>query len=163
MMRCAPLTRSRRQRPTLRLAIVAFTVLLASQAAAQAPADASRTQTAGWHWRLAGLVIDKEQQVAVLAQGQDTRSLVIGDELDGWTLAVIRRSEVVLTNAGQQMTLGLEGLPPEIAAAMARARDEQDAATSAVEQASQQQRQDQATAESALAHATQVMRSAATR
>jgi hypothetical protein len=147
-MRCAPL--------------ILF-CLLTTNVLGQTPADASRNSSAVWHWRLAGILIDSDLHLALFAQGGDTRSLVVGDEIDGWTLAAVHRRDVMLRNANQEMTLGLEGLPPEIEDAIAQAKIKFDAATQAVEQASRQQQQDQATAETALAHATQAMHGGLTR
>ncbi len=87
-----------------------------SRDAAPHPADAA------WGWRLTGLVIGPGLREAMLAKEGETRAVLEGETVDGWTVTLIGRGEVTVQAGGKARVLKVAGMSPDELAALARER-----------------------------------------
>jgi hypothetical protein len=114
-----------------------------------------------WRWHLTGIVIGPHVQEALFGTENETRVVALGAQLDGWTLTAIRPGGVTLRRQSEEKRLGAdEWLPDDVRAADSLRRLQQFEARTAASAALEQQRDDQANAESALTQATEAMRQA---
>jgi hypothetical protein len=136
----------------------AFEIAQAGSVPARVAPDGTYPGSADWHWRLTGTVIGPEVREAVFAQGDETRTVDQGREIDGWTLSAVESGKAILTRAEQTRTVSVDGLD-EVAsgraalptAAAARAADE------SVKQTLAKQSSDEKAAENILHQATKAM------
>jgi hypothetical protein len=71
---------------------------------------AARPEAADWRWRLTGTVVGPGLREAVFAQGNETRTVGEGREIDGWTLSAVEFGKAMLTRAEQTRTVSVDGL-----------------------------------------------------
>ena len=115
----------------------------------------------GWRWHLTGIVLGPHLQEALFGAESETRVVLLGAQLDGWTLTDIRPGGVTLRRQGEEKRLGAdEWLPDDARAADSLRRLRQFEAQKAASAALERQREDQANAETALTQATQAMQQA---
>ena len=122
---------------------------------ARAAGDAAEQ---AWPWQLTGIVLTPALREALFTTGGQTRVVVEGEQIDGWTLSAVAAGTVTLRKNATVKRLGPDAwIPDEIRAAdsLRRAADARAAQAAAGALANQQQ--DQATAESALGVATEQM------
>jgi len=103
-----------------------------------------------WHRRLAGIVISRERRTALFALPGDTRSVGLGEQIDGWLVTEIRPDGVTIEAAGETRQLTPEAEAPGDARPVPTARPPASAAHI-------EQRRQEAAAEAALAAATAKM------
>lgn len=129
-----------------------------------APASAADGGAASKHdlrWHLTGVIIGPHVTEALFGTDTETRVVLPGGQLDGWTLTDIRPGSVTLRRPGEEKRLGAdEWLPDDARAADSLRRMQQFEAQRAAAAALEQQRQDQANAETALTQATEEMQRA---
>jgi hypothetical protein len=128
------------------------------------PARAANDQAVArgdWRWHLTGVIIGPQLHEALFGTENETRVVELGAQLDGWTLTDIRPSGVTLRKRDEEKRLGAdEWMPDDARAADELRRLQQFEAARAASGALEQQRQDQANAESALGKATAEMQRA---
>ena len=117
-----------------------------------------------WRWHLTGVVIGPALREALFGTENETRVVVLGGQIDGWTLTEIWPGGVTLRNHDQEKRLGAdEWLQDDTRAADSLRREREFEAAQAAAAALEQQRQDQADAETALGKATAAMQRATPR
>jgi len=128
------------------------------------PARAAENDAAArhdWRWHLTGVVIGPTLREALFGTENETRVVVLGAQIDGWTLTEVRPGGVTLRDHDQEKRLGAdEWLQDDARAADSERRARQFEAGQAAAAALEQQRQDQANAETALGEATAAMQQA---
>jgi hypothetical protein len=114
-----------------------------------------------WRWHLTGIVRSPHLQEALFGTASETRVVLLGAQLDGWTLTDIRPGSVTLRRKDEEKRLGAdEWLPDDARAADSLQRLQQFEAQKAASAALERQREDQANAETALTQATGAMQKA---
>jgi hypothetical protein len=118
----------------------------------------SGPDAADWHWRLTGTVVGPEVREAVFAQGNETRTVGEGREIDGWTLSAVEFGKAMLTRAEQTRTVSVDGLD-EVASGRAALPTfaAVRAANEAVKRTLAKQSADEKAAENILHQATKAM------
>jgi hypothetical protein len=145
----------------LRQALCAALLGLCLAASARAAGDNGAVSQPDLRWHLTGVIIGPHVNEALFGTDTETRVVPLGAELDGWTLAEIRLGSVTLRRQGEEKRLGAdEWLPDDERAADSVRRLQQFEAQSAASAALQQQRDDQANAETSLTQATEEMQRA---
>jgi hypothetical protein len=125
------------------------------------PASDGAAARQEWRWHLTGIVVGPHLQEALFGTGSETRVVLLGAQLDGWTLTDIRQGGVTLRRKDEEKRLGAdEWLPDDARAADSLRRLQQFEAQKAASAALERQREDQANAETALTQATEAMQQA---
>ncbi|HVJ54817.1 MAG TPA: hypothetical protein VM689_20320 [Aliidongia sp.] len=119
-------------------------------------AMAAATPASEWRWRLTGTIVGPSLREALFEQGNATRVVREGRQLDGWTVASVQSDSVTLAADGETMSFSPKGLGAGEADVGARIEPGAQAERSVQAALSEQQR-DQQTAETALSDATRQM------
>jgi hypothetical protein len=97
-------------RTLLAILLVSITIpaMADSQKAPQVAPVASE-----WPWRLTGTLISPDQRIALFANRDGrTQSVSEGQQIDGWTVVVIRPDSAILTADTGTRTILIGGFPP---------------------------------------------------
>jgi hypothetical protein len=144
--------------PGLRIAHVLACVALI---AGLAPAAGSRAADQGsqpkheWHWHLTGIILGPDLREALFATDGETRVVLQGARIDGWTVAEVYPGGATLRVNGEEKRLHTdEWLPDDQRAADSLRRERMAEAAMTVAAASDSQKHDQAVAEQVLRQAT---------
>jgi hypothetical protein len=130
-------------------------------AAPVSAADDGAASKQDLRWHLTGVIIGPHVNEALFGTDTETRVVLPGAELDGWTLTDIHPGSVTLRRQGEEKRLGAdEWLPDDARAADSVRRMQQFEAQKAASVALEQQHQDQANAETELTKATEEMQRA---
>ena len=111
-----------------------------------------------WHWRLSGTLIGPDFRGAVFAHVGESRSVLAGEQIDGWTLTAVYPQSVVLSAGNRLLSVTLEGFSPAEEAEAAQRRTEwNERVDAAVRARLAQQENQRQVAEMALLAATKRM------
>lgn len=147
--------------PGLRIAHVLASITLiagVTAAAGSRAADQGSQPVHAWHWHLTGIILGPDLREALFATDDETRVVLQGARIDGWTVTEVRPGSVTLRQEGEEKRLHTaEWLPDDQRAADSLRRQRIAQTAVAVESALNSQQHDQEAAEQALVNATQHM------